>query len=59
MMFLDFHMKYVFSDDYFLIVQMTSGIDKLTYGYLLAPSGKFSEPFSAHGKSFRQMYQKK
>ena len=51
-----------FSDEYFLIVQIvqtTSRINNLTNYYLLAPSGSFLEPFSAHGKSFRQIYRKK
>ena len=51
-----------FSDEYFLIVQIvqtTSRIDNLTNCYLLAPSGSFLEPFSAHGKSFRKIYRKK
>jgi hypothetical protein len=42
-----------------LIVQNIVGNDKLTFRYLLAPSSKISEPFTAHGKFFRQIYQKK
>ena len=34
-------------------------IEKLTFPYLLAPSSMISEPFTAHGKFFRQIYQKK
>ena len=41
------------------MVQNTLGNVKLTFPYLSAPFRRISEPFTAHGKFFRQIYQKK
>ena len=41
------------------MVQNVVRNEKLTFCYLPAPSSKLSEPFTAHCKFFRQIYQKK
>jgi hypothetical protein len=41
------------------MVQIIVGNEKSTFLNLLAPSSKLSEPFTAHGKLFRQIDQKK
>jgi|OM-RGC.v1.034263972 hypothetical protein len=38
---------------------MQFGIKKMTFCYLPASFSKISEPFTAHCKFFRQIYQKK
>ena len=43
----------------FLIVQNTLGNVNLTFRYLPGPFRMISEPFTAQGKFFRQIYQKK
>ena len=42
-----------------MILQIIVGNEKMTFPYLLASSSKISEPFTAHCKFFRQIYQKK
>ena len=41
------------------MVQNILGNEKLTFRYFPAPFRRISEPFTAHGKFFRQICQKK